>query len=96
MGFDLSDVSYDLQNIKKLKDGRIDLWAADELNGYFVIKENQYKTKDFTTHLPLDFPKGIYLAFSKTTSDELVESFRASLVKIKENGIYDKIIAKYK
>jgi polar amino acid transport system substrate-binding protein len=92
----LDNVTSDKQNLRMLMNGRIDLWITDELHGYYEIKKHGYKVEDFTAHMPLIFPEGIYLAFSKNTSDELVEIFRESLKNIKDSGVYDNIVAKYK
>jgi len=92
----IAPVNNDLQNLRKLLMGRIDLWLTDELNGYYVFKKNGQDAKKFIIKYDFQISSGLYIAFSKHTSDELVKAFRESLDTIKQNGTYSKIVQKYK
>jgi len=92
----ITPVNSDIQNLTKLLIGRIDLWLTDELNGYYVFKKNGHDPNKFIIKYDFQISSGLYMAFSKNTSDELVEEFRESLDNIKENGTYSKIVQKYK
>lgn len=92
----IDQVTNDTQNLKKLLANRIDLWLVDELTAYYMIKENGYANKIFKKVYGFQISSGAYMAFSKSTSDELVETFRKSLENIKIDGTYAKIVEKYK
>jgi len=85
-------------NMKKLNVGRIDFYILDELVGLNIIKELFPKnTNDFGTLKKSYDESGMYLLFSKKNpkADKLAVEFNKGLEKIKEKGIYKKIIAKY-
>lgn len=92
----ISAVTNDLQNLKKLLNGRIDLWLTDEHNGYYVLKENDQNPKNFKIVYDFKVSSGLYMAFSKKTPDVIVEEFKQALETIKANGTYTKIVQKYK
>ena len=85
------------ENYYKLKSGRIDLWSSNELTASYIIKsegddpslvKKAYKLDELPTN-------GYYMAFSMNTSDEIVERFIKALKKIKRDGTYKRLEAKY-
>ncbi len=85
-------------NIRNLFWGRVDLVALPKMAGFTLAKKLGYNPRELTTVLELsEIPPGAnYMAFSRDTPDEMVEAFRTALDKVKQEGIYDKIIAKYR
>ncbi|MBF0099987.1 MAG: transporter substrate-binding domain-containing protein [Desulfobacterales bacterium] len=89
--------NYEL-NMKKLIGGRIDLWFAAELVGNFFLKKNGYVPEETVRKVyMLDeiSGEGLYMAFSKKTSDHTVEICKKALEKIKQNGTYSLILKKH-
>ena len=83
-------------NLKKLVGKRIDLMPSTILTVETFAKslgldKNQFKPIYKINELSTD----LYMAFSKKTSDELVNKFRKSYKKLKANGTIAKIMAKY-
>lgn len=90
----LYSVPRDQLNIKKLIRGRINLWAAGETQGLYKAKQlginpNQikkiYKIKDTQ----------LYIAFSRTTPNSIINQWQNELDKMKKDGTYQKIMDKY-
>lgn len=84
-------------NLRKLISRRVDLWGVVDLTAHYLVQSNHYPRniikevyclKEIST-------EGAYMAFSKNTPDALVDQFREALKKIKEDGTYDRILAKY-
>lgn len=84
-------------NLKKLIHRRVDLWAVVDLTAHYLVQSNQYPKNIIKEVYCLQeiSTEGAYMAFSKNTPDALVDQFREALKKIKEDGTYDKILAKY-
>jgi polar amino acid transport system substrate-binding protein len=90
----LQSVPDDLLNIKKLIKERINLWAAGETQGLYKAKQlglnptkikKVFKIKDTQ----------LYIAFSKTTPNSIINLWQKELDNIKKNGLYEKILDKY-
>ena len=85
------------QNVLKLFAKRIDLWIENELTAYYLIKQHQHEPATIKkAYHVTELSSDSYIAFQKDSSPELIESFKTALAKIKENGTYDKILAKYR
>ncbi len=83
-------------NALKLLKKRIDLWAEDELSAVYVLKRMGYNSKIILKKsFELDLKLDGYLAFSLDSDPKMIEQFRNSLQKLKNNGEYDKIKNKY-
>jgi len=85
-------------NFKKLKAGRVDMVASEELVGWEVIKK-MFPSSIYnfdTVKKPLDISE-LHLMISKKYpgADELKRQFNFNLKLIKEKGIYSKILKKY-
>lgn len=89
-----SSSKYEL-SYEKLKVGRVDLWIANELNAYFIVRQagdDPSKAIVRILELPDLAPDGgLSMAFSRQTPDALVERFRKALETVKRNGTYDAI-----
>jgi len=84
-------------NLKKLIHRRVDLWGVVDLTAHYLVQSNQYPKHTIKEVYCLKeiSTEGAYMAFSKNTPDALVDQFRQALKKIREDGTYDKILAKY-
>jgi polar amino acid transport system substrate-binding protein len=90
----LDSVNNDLQNLKKLKSGRINLWISSELRAIHDAKNigiDNILEKVFDVKI-----NELYIAFSKDTSDVVIKSWQKALDELKASGEYDKILRKYK
>ncbi len=97
-GFNVIEtVTRDELNIRKLYAGRIELMICNEFSFAYLVKSINFKIDDFEKAFLLEeFSKGdFYMAFSRTTSDELVDKLKTALDKIKSNGTYDSILTNY-
>lgn len=97
-GFDIKEiVSNDELNIRKLFAERIELMICNELSFTHLVKSMGFSIDDFEKIFLLEeFSSGdFYMAFSLSTADELVVKLKTALDKIKDNGIYDRILTKY-
>lgn len=94
----LESSSFYGENFDLLMKNKIDLWAMPELVAYYHVKKQRYppnKILKKAYHLDKLSTAGYYMAFSKDSSEELVQKFRKALETIKENGTYQKILNKY-
>jgi len=92
----ISGNSYE-QNFQKLLKKRIDLWAMADLVAYHIIKKLGHPSNIIKKVLYLEevSKKKYYVAFSKKTSDELVNKVRKVLEQLKKDGAIEKIHSKY-
>lgn len=97
-GLHVEFVTADEQNFWKLKAGRVDLIIADEVVGFYIIRQRFPREAEnfFTLSKPLDVI-GDYLMTSKQYPDtqNLLTRFNRALKKVKENGVYQKILDKH-
>ena len=96
-GFDLREVvSRDDLNIRKLVGRRIDLMPYYEAPFLHKVRNLGYDPGNFEkAYFISDASEELYMAFSNSTSDKIVEKFAKALERIKTNGIYDKIVKEY-
>ena len=78
----------------KLKAKRIDLWAMNEMVAFHLLKEkgidpNKVLKRSF--YFEALSKKGLYMAFNKRSSPELVKNFQGAFLKMKENGKFDEL-----
>lgn len=89
--------SQDLLNMRKLAHGRIDLMPFDEASFLYQVRKDGMDPSLFEAVYHVDdLSKFLYMAFSKSSDPELVERFRTALRTIKENGVYDDILMRYR
>ena len=86
-------------NYEKLKAGRVDLWISNELNAHYLVRQASGNPDD--TAIPqlslddLGGANGLCMAFSRNTPDEVVERFRQALARVRADGRYDAIAARW-
>jgi polar amino acid transport system substrate-binding protein len=87
-------VPSDIQNIKLLMADRVDVFATDEMAGFYMAAQLSIDPRKLKViEPPLNTPKG-YLLVSKTNPDSqwLISTFNTGLKKIRANGTYQKIL----
>lgn len=82
------------RSVQLLYKERIDLESSVELNFMHEAKRQGFSYSDVEQAFVLFENEG-YIAFSKSTPDELVERVRAAFLEIEAEGTVDKIINKY-
>jgi polar amino acid transport system substrate-binding protein len=97
LGGNLQQTASLKENYYKLKSNRIDLWSSNELTASYIIQSEGDDPALIKKAYKLDgLPSnGYFMAFSFDTSDEIVKSFKKALEKIKHDGTYQRIEAKY-
>ncbi len=86
-------------NYQKLKAGRVDLWISNELNAHYLVRQASGNPGE--TAIPqlslddLGGANGLCMAFSRNTPDEVVERFRQALARVRADGRYDAIAARW-
>ncbi|ESR01024.1 MULTISPECIES: substrate-binding periplasmic protein [Stutzerimonas] len=82
----------DQENVKKLIDGKIDLWATGDPAGRYLARQ------DGVTGLKrvLRFDSAeLYLALNKQIADETVQKLQKALDQMRSEGVIDEINARY-
>lgn len=86
-------------NYEKLKAGRVDLWISNELNAHYLVRQASGNPhENAVSQLNLDDlggADGLCMAFSRNTPDEVVERFREGLARLRADGRYDVIAARW-
>ncbi|MBF0289991.1 MAG: transporter substrate-binding domain-containing protein [SAR324 cluster bacterium] len=84
------------QTVKMLFKEKVDLLIEDELAMPYQLKRLKFDPAHVAkAHFIPEASVDLYMAFSKQTSDNLVNKFKAALEKIKKEGTYDKIREKW-
>ena len=95
-GIDLELVTSEEQDFYKLQLGRIDLTPSEEITGWFLIKSlfPEDEIKKFHTLPRIFHSSDIYLMSSRNYPDSknILYKFNSSLIKIKNNGSFQKIM----
>ncbi len=83
--------------MKMLLSKRLELWPISELAGYYYLKKNNHSPSEVRKVYHIEgFASGDqYLAFGQATSDRVVKLLKSALERVKNKGIYQKIIDKY-
>jgi len=94
-GLHVELVTTDELNFRKLKAGKVDLIPSDEVVGFYIIRKRYPREVGnfFMLSKPLDELTD-HLMTSKNYPDtqRLLTRFNAALKKIKENGVYQRIL----
>jgi polar amino acid transport system substrate-binding protein len=86
----------DSANAKKLASQRIDLFPIDELGMVALYKREGLDPHSVVKAFNLKaLSAGLYMAFSKETSDTLVQRCQVALADIKRDGTFERIRLKY-
>lgn len=94
-GFDnLQPVSNDMQNMYKLKSGRIDLWATGDASFHTRVTRAGMDPGMFQKAFILKEIK-LFIAFSKDVPDSLIRDWQLALNRIRDEGLYQKILHRY-
>lgn len=88
------NISIQKYNLTKLVNNRVDLIISTDKNVSIQAKRLGVPSQQFEKTILL-FKKDCYMAFSKNTSDEIVEKTRESFFQLKESGEIMKILQKY-
>ncbi|MGN4966050.1 substrate-binding periplasmic protein [Aeromonas dhakensis] len=85
-------------NLLKLLMGRIDLWPVSQETAYYYARQAGYGPSTLKiVHDIEDFTGGdLYVAASLKTPPEVVKRLQEALATIKQNGIYDGIVKRYR
>lgn len=84
----------DYESIKKLVDGKIDLWATNDLTLAWQAKHQGVVGLHVVyrlNHAPAPF----YLAVNRDTPDEVVQRLQEALEQIKADGTYQRLVSLY-
>ncbi len=95
MGKNIYSVTSDKQRIKMLFLGHADLICIIEPILYWRLKQSGIDRAKFEKVFLIDGSKQYYMAFSKQTSDTIVNQFREVFNVIRNDGTFEKIKAKY-
>lgn len=80
-------------NIKKLATGRVDLWIINEVIGNHLASKAGLSDKIEPVYEVTS--EQMFIAFSRNTSDSVIEKWQKVLDAIKADGTYNKIFDKY-
>ncbi|UFH48216.1 substrate-binding periplasmic protein [Pseudomonas sp. KNUC1026] len=98
-GTELQATSKYEYNYRKLKVEHVELWISNELNAVYLVRQNgddPDKVLVKSLALPeLSRDEGLSLAFSRGTSAETVERFRAALGRLRADGTVQAILDKW-
>ena len=80
-------------NVKKLVEGKIDLWLINELTGKHMAMVAGYADKiEKVYEVQKD---SMYIAFSKSTPDTVIEEWQNVLDKIRDDGTFAQIFSSW-
>ncbi|MBT3879834.1 MAG: transporter substrate-binding domain-containing protein [Candidatus Scalindua sp.] len=80
-------------NVKKLAEGKIDLWIINELTGKHMARKVGLEDKIEKVYaVQKDY---MYIAFSKSTPDTVIKEWQNVLDTIKADGTYAQIFSKW-
>ena len=82
----------DQENVQKLLEGKIDLWATGDPAGRYLAK--QEGVSGLKTVLRFDSAQ-LFLALNPETPDEVVSKLQAELDKMRQEGFIDKVLKRY-
>lgn len=82
-------------NIKKLFIGRVDLIAGNEISLKYKFKELGFNYNEISKIFPIIESGGYYMAFSKSTSDEICNKVESSFNQLESGGIIKAIKNNY-
>lgn len=91
-GFELTNALRDQENIGKLLQGQIDLWATTDPVGPFLAK--QEGVSGLVTVLRFNDAQ-LFLALNRQTPDEVVRRLQATLNEMQQDGSVDAILRRY-
>ena len=86
----------DILNLKKLSNGRIDAFVADENSGLVALKNSNEKNIIYNTNKNF-FLKNVFIAFHGNDEGRmLADKISIAIREMKKDGTYDRIMGKIK
>ncbi|GMT49987.1 MAG: hypothetical protein IEMM0008_1526 [bacterium] len=89
----LDSVIDNKENVQKLVDGKIDLWAINELTGKYLAQ--QVGLADKIENVFLVNEAEMYIAFSKNTPDSIIKKWQKVLDIMQKDGSYARIFGQW-
>lgn len=85
-------------NILKLLDGRIDVMVDHRFSIRYYLKKMAVTAEVVELPVPFREPAPLYLAFVKKRfiDADLIAALNAELIKMKQDGTYDRIVSEYR
>ncbi|MCF4152250.1 transporter substrate-binding domain-containing protein [Dethiosulfovibrio sp. F2B] len=83
-----------LQNVKKLNSGRVDVWVYEESVAQWQLKDMGFDPADYETVFALS-ESHLYYAFHKDTDQALIDRLQKALDEMKADGSYQAILDRY-
>jgi polar amino acid transport system substrate-binding protein len=90
----LESTKLPVDNAKKLVEGKVDLCAFTDMTAPEILKEAGYSMDQIVPAYVIKTYE-FYIAFSKDTSDDIVNDWRRIFEVMKTDGTFDKISAKW-
>jgi polar amino acid transport system substrate-binding protein len=90
----LESTKLPVDNAKKLVEGKVDLCAFTDMTAPEILKEAGYSMDQVVPAYVIKTYE-FYIAFSKDTSDDIVNDWRRIFEVMKTDGTFDKISAKW-
>jgi polar amino acid transport system substrate-binding protein len=84
----LVSTNKNIGNVRHLIQGSIDLWVSSDFNMPYLVEQAGFNP-DQLEHVYAFRDVDNYIAFSKQTSDDLIEKWQVTLDEIKKDGTYE-------
>ncbi|MDI9570550.1 MAG: transporter substrate-binding domain-containing protein [Pseudomonadota bacterium] len=95
LGFkNLKSTKDPIENARGLADGKLDLCAFTDITAPAILREAGVGMEDVFPAYPIKAYE-FYIAFSRNTSDEIVNGWRRSLEDMKRDGTFERISRKW-
>lgn len=95
LGANLQEVANNGLNVKKLENDRIDLLPISFAALEGMCNTNKTDCTQYEAVFDLDIPVHLYMAFSLTTPDEVVERVRRSYAALRKSGDVRRILPRF-
>ncbi len=95
IGKNIDQVSDEIKNVKKFLFHRVDLICSTDLVLAYYLRKEGHRLGETEKVVTLSGQFDEYMGFNKETADSVVDSFNKAFDKLKQDGIYNKILAKY-
>lgn len=93
-GIEVDEVTFQLQNVRKLMAGRIDFWVSSDLDAPFILKNTEFNINDI--EIAFFIKKGAgYIMLSQDTSREIVKRWRNAYWEMQKTGFFKKTAKKW-
>lgn len=99
MGFKNLKIDFGKNNqmsLQKLLNYNVELVPSGRVTSRYKMKQLQLEKEIVQTEIPPFLPNSLYIAFNIKTDDSTIRKWQKALDDIKEEGLYDKIMQKYR